>query len=158
MLLFASGAQAGVPQTLEGRWDLDLEASGDPTPLLDALEAGFIVRRAAHSVRPTHVIAVNEGGFDIKVKTLLMTNRRTVVLDGATATDDDFFGHAVTYTSRVEGERVVSTGTIDLGARGRVPLTMERFIDAQGRMCLDIIVTTPGSGRLVASRVFTRTR
>ena len=86
-------AFAGAPDDLAGTWELDLEASSDPVPVLDRMGANFLIKHAAKSVRPTHVIIAGNGRFSLTIKSLIVTRRYLVVLDDNTKTDDDFFGH-----------------------------------------------------------------
>jgi hypothetical protein len=156
LLLAALPALAGAPDTLAGTWELDLKASSDPQPVLKRMGANWLIREAAKSVRPTHIIIAGNGRFSLTIKSLIVTRRYLVVLDDSTKTDDDFFGHPFFYTSHVEGDAVVSQGVVDLGDKGSMKLSLKRFVDEQGRMRLCITLFPDGEAPLEIQRVFQR--
>jgi len=155
-LTLALPAFAGAPDDLAGTWELDLEASSDPVPVLERMGANFLLKHAAKTVRPTHVIIAGKGKFSLTIKSLIVTRRYLVVLDDKTETPDDFFGHPFAYTSHVEGDAVVSKGEVDLGKKGRMPLGLKRFVDDKGRMRLHITLFPRGESPIEIQRVFQR--
>jgi hypothetical protein len=143
---------------LAGEWRLDLEASSDPVPALERLDVSWVVRKAARSVRPRNRIDLKDGTLTNVMQSLIVTRTVTQKLDGATPTQEDFFGYALTYTSVVEGGAVVSRGSIDLKKDGKAPVELRREVQPDGRMTLTIKVSPPEEQPLEIVRVFNRER
>ena len=98
----------GGSSALDGTWQLELERSTNPTALLERLDVGWLIKKAAPSARPTHVIVTGDERISIEVQSPLNTRKTTLVLDGRTTATDDFFGNGVEYTARREGDTIIT--------------------------------------------------
>jgi hypothetical protein len=147
------GGARGHP--LAGTWKFDPKASSDVSKLLAHFEANFLVRSLAGSVAPTNIITFKSDRMELKVESVI-NKHSTLVLDGATPTGDDMFGHAVSYTSTLEGEAVVSHGTV-AGKDGKPEgLDMRRTVEPDGRMQLKMTITPTQGEAIEIRRVFNR--
>jgi hypothetical protein len=135
---------------------LDLERSTDPGPVLERLDVPWLLRKIGPTVKVTNIIVTTPERLVIEVKSSLVPSKRnTLVLDGSTPTNDDFFGHPFTYLVTVEGDTVVGRGHVTL-KKEKVPLELRRRVEEDGAMTLRIIVTPPGEKTIELVRVFKR--
>lgn len=141
---------------LEGTWVLDSERTTDPGPVLERLQVGWFLRKMAPAVKPINVIAVTAERATVDVKSPIGTRRNTLVFDGTTPTNDDFFGNPLTYVVTIEGDTIVGKGHVTLPKEGKVPLELRRRVEEDGVMTLRIIVQPPGEKQIELKRVFKR--
>ena len=152
----SADAGAGASHPLAGTWKLDLQASSDPKPMLEHFSANFLVRGFSKSVETINVITWTGEGFALRVKAPLHDKRTQIHFDGKTPTKDEFFGNPYTYTSRLEGDAVVSTGTVLVNGGAEEGLAMRRLVEPDGRMVLYMTITPKEGKPLEVKRVFKR--
>lgn len=117
---------------------------------------GWLLKKAAPSARPTHVIVTGDERISVEVQSPLNTRKTALVLDGKTTATDDFFGNGVEYTARREGDAIVTSGVMTSPKLGKVPLETRRSVQDDGTMLYTISLTFPGEPPTVLKRVFKR--
>lgn len=148
---------AGEPSSpFEGTWDLDLDASSDPTPALERLGVSWVIRKAARRVRTTSIIAWGEGRFRLDVRSVIVNRGTDVVLDDHTPSNDDFLGRPFSYVSRLENGTVLSRGVVLAESGEMILLEMERSLDHEGRMVVRFILHPEDGPPLAILRVSRR--
>jgi hypothetical protein len=140
---------------LEGVWQLDLEKSTDTGPILEKLGVNWFVRRAAKSVRPIHRIRVNSGTLFVEIDASISKKRYQLVLDGATATKDEFFGDELSYTTVLDNGVFRSTGRMTDPSK-KMGMSLMRQLTDDGLMLYRITLSPDGQEPMVIDRVFRR--
>lgn len=157
MLSLLLASSDGGVSALDGTWQLDVERSTDPGPVLQRMDVPWLLRKVGPSVKTTNVIVTSPERAVIEVKSSIIPSKRTtLVLDGTTVMNDDFFGHPFTYVASIEGDTIVSRGEVTLKKEGKMPLEFRRRVEDDGSMTLRISVRPPGEKPLEIVRVFKR--
>ena len=142
-------AQAQPPTTLAGTWELDPDASDDPGPMMEAMGVPTALKLLAPK-KPKQTLAVSNGTVSVTANGLKGKRTEVFTLDGKTPNKADVMGIALELTSTLEGEVVVSRGTLASADGGRESLITRRSVSGD-RMT---VVTSIGSRQL--KRVFRR--
>lgn len=136
---------------------IDTERSTDPGPVLERFDVPWLLRKIGPTVKVTVVIVTTQEKAVISSKsTLVPSKRNTLVFDGVTPTNDEFFGHPFSYLVTIEGDTIVGRGEVTLKNKGKIPLELRRRVDDDGTMQLRIIVSPPGEKTIEVVRVFKR--
>lgn len=150
-----SGA-AVMASALDGTWLLDLAASDDVRPLLEAQGLGFLEREAAARIQPTHVVQDLGGSLRVRVDSSMGTDDRAFPLDGVPRSETNRRGLPSTVKSWRDGAAVV-TESVVTDAQGRAVTTLaRRYLDPTGRMVLEYTFTVEGQPPVKVKRVFQR--
>ena len=166
----AFGSLAGAAQTplkklkrqtnpqFAGTWELDIKASTDPTPLLEAAGASFMVRQVGPRVGMTQEITQYTDRLEVARKALIFTEDITLFYDGRNSPSKDLNGNPVTMTSgwNVEKTTLVTVVPTKLDDDSMGVMTGQRYIDDKGRIIIDMALKTP-KGVLYGRRIFRRT-
>lgn len=155
-LALCLAASDGGVSALDGTWVIDLERSTDPGPVLERFDVPWLLRKVGPTVKVTVVIVTTPERAVVSSKSSLVPSKRnTLVFDGVTPTNDDFFGHPFRYLVTIEGDTIVGRGEVTL-KQEKIPLELRRRVEDDGSMTLRIIVTPPGEKTIEVVRVFKR--
>lgn len=124
--LLLAPAAWGTP-ALSGRFVLDTAASQPIEPLLKAQGVSWALRKAAATARPT--LAVSQSGDTVTVQSQSPMGETTEVFttDGQPHATASVSGAPVTWTSRWEGETLISSRSVAVGPdKTAATLTLER--------------------------------
>jgi hypothetical protein len=149
-----ASADGGALSALDGTWQLDLAKSDDPTSVLEKLDVGWLIKKAAPTTRPTHVIVTAQNQATIEIQSPLSTRKSTLIFDGKSVATDDFFGSAIEYTANREGDTIVTHGVMKHSKLGKVAFDTRRLVQDDGTMLYAISLTVPGEAPRVLKRVF----
>ena len=139
---------------LAGVWSLDAAASDAPDALLKALGRSSMERAMARRIKKvTQTVSVGDGWIEVKNSNALRTETTRTLL--GTPSEVSLMGQAMTLVAKVEGNAVVSTGTLALDG-GDAAFVASRSLGDADTMVLSFSLT-PASGEAVKlRRVFRR--
>lgn len=155
LALLLSAAWAAGP--LDGSWTLDPKASESVGPLLEAQGASWATRKAADAVVP--VLRISQDGQTVTVTSRTPKGTTTEVFpaDGAphpTASPD---GEPATWTTRWDGETLVSSRAVTVGADA-TPATLTLARERVGdQLHQRVTLAVEGQAPRTALRVFRAT-
>jgi hypothetical protein len=137
-----------LPPALVGTWELDRERSDDPGPLLVRLGVPWIVRPLASRVAQ-HEIILEPGIVIIRVSG--QSRDEVLTVDGKTPSHSELVGSPLVLVSRVDGDAIVSEGTLTIDGR---PLATTSVRRARGRELHVTNTFGKGADAIVFRRVF----
>jgi hypothetical protein len=146
----AAAAPAPLPPAIVGTWNLDLERSDDPGPLMERLGVPWLFRVLAPKVVQQEII-FEPGRVHIRVSG--QGKDEVLAVDGKTESRTELVGNPLVLVSRVEGDAIVSEGTVVIEGK---PLAVKSVRRATGREMT--VTNTFGTGpeALVFRRLFVR--
>jgi hypothetical protein len=146
----AAPSPSPLPPAIVGTWNLDLERSDDPGPLLERLGVPWLLRKLAPRVVQQEII-VESGRVHIRVSD--QKKDEVLTVDGKTPAHTELVGNPLVLLSRVEGDAIVSEGTITIDGRQLAVRSVRQATASEMR-----VTNTFGSGpdALVFRRVFVR--
>jgi hypothetical protein len=146
----APSAPSTLPPAIVGTWTLDLERSDDPGPLLERLGVPWLFRVLAPKVVQQEII-VESGRVHIRVSG--QPRDEILTVDGKTPSHTELVGSPLVLVSRVDGDAIVSEGTITIDGR---PLAVRSVRQATTREMRVTNTFGTGPDALVFRRVFVR--
>lgn len=151
LLLAHLALAAPVPGAFAGSWALDAAASSDPAPLLARLGVpSFLASATGSSVQ---TLVVSGSRLTVSVDSVLGDKTETVDLDSGAEYSGSFLSWTYRVRPRLDGEVVVSTGSLRVGEQD-LPFETRRSA-AGDRMTVEIRVGS-GAELVVLQRVFRR--
>ena len=146
----APSSPASLPPAIVGTWDLDLARSDDAGPLLERLGVPWLFRVLAPKVVQQEII-FEPGRVHIRVSGQAKDEILTV--DGKTPSRTELVGSPLVLVSRVEGDAIVSEGTVTIDGR---PLAVKSVRQASDREMRVTNTFGTGPDAIVFRRVFVR--
>jgi hypothetical protein len=139
-----------LPAAIVGTWELDHARSDDPGPLLERLGVPWLFRVLAPKVVQQEII-LEPGRVHIRVSG--QSRDEVLTIDGKTPARTELVGHPLVLVSRVEGDAIVSEGTVTIDG---VPLAVRSVRRATAREMHVTNTFGTGPGAVVFRRVFLR--
>ncbi|MBM4280701.1 MAG: hypothetical protein FJ137_08030 [Deltaproteobacteria bacterium] len=139
-----------LPPALVGTWDLDVARSDDPGPLLQRLGVPWLFRVLAPRVVQREIIVQPSR---VRIRVSGRPRDEVLTVDGKTPSYTELVGSPLVLVSRVEGDAIVSEGTVTIDGRPLAVKSVRQATTSEMR-----VTNTFGSGpdALVFRRVFVR--
>lgn len=148
-LCFSAALATPPPASLVGVWTLDVAASSDPAPVLAKLGVPSFLASASGS--STQTLSIVGDDLVVTVDGAFGERTETVDFDQKKAYTGSMFGYDYRVFPKLDGEAVVSAGTIRIG--GKDQFFQTRRTAAGAVMTIETTIGT-GAEAVTLRRVF----